>query len=111
VSNFEHVNFTINEKYSKSFYENPHYCVSLVIFQIYKNVILNNVHSLGWLLWLCFYPNVHTQNKDELRRIVNNGTKPMVGIKQIDWNNWNKKDGKIKANLFYTIERITTPNE
>jgi hypothetical protein len=35
----------------------------------------------------------------------------MVGINQIDWINWNKKDGKIKANLFYTIERFTTPNE
>jgi hypothetical protein len=27
-----------------------------VIFQTYKNAVLRNVHSLGWLLWLCFYP-------------------------------------------------------
>jgi hypothetical protein len=26
-----------------------------VIFQTYKNTILRSVHSLGWLLWLCFY--------------------------------------------------------
>jgi hypothetical protein len=110
VSNFEQVNFSINEKYSKSFYDNPNYCVSLMIFQIYKNTILKNIHSLGWLLWLCFYPNVRTQNKDVLR-IVNNGSKPMVSINQIDWNNWNKKDGIVKANLFYTIKRVTTPNK
>jgi hypothetical protein len=72
------------EKYSKSFYDNPNYCVSLMIFQIYKNTILKNVHSLGRLLQLCFYSNVCTQNKNVSRRIVNNGTKPMVGINQID---------------------------
>jgi hypothetical protein len=27
-----------------------------MIFETYKNVVLNNVHSLGWLLWLWFYP-------------------------------------------------------
>jgi hypothetical protein len=27
----------------------------LAIFQTYKNVILKNVHSIGWLLWQCFY--------------------------------------------------------
>jgi hypothetical protein len=27
-----------------------------VIFQTYKNVVLKSIHSLGWLLWLCFYP-------------------------------------------------------
>jgi hypothetical protein len=50
VLNFEHVNFTINEKYSKKNYDNPNYYVSLVIFQTYKNAVLKNVHSLGWLL-------------------------------------------------------------
>jgi hypothetical protein len=40
VSNFEHVNFTINEKYFKKHYDNLNYYVSLVIFQTYKNVIL-----------------------------------------------------------------------
>jgi hypothetical protein len=49
VSNFEHVNFAINGKYPKKHYENPNYCASLVIFQTYKNPILKNVHSLGWL--------------------------------------------------------------
>jgi hypothetical protein len=50
VSNFEHVNFAINEKYSKNIYDNAKYYVSLVIFQTYKNVVLRSVHSLGWLL-------------------------------------------------------------
>ncbi len=27
-----------------------------MIFRTYKNVILRIFHSLGWLLWLCFYP-------------------------------------------------------
>jgi len=33
------------------------YYASFVIFQIYKNAILRNVHypSFGWHLWLCFY--------------------------------------------------------
>jgi len=56
VSNFENVNFVNNGKYSKQNYDNPNYYASLVIFQTYKNVVLRNAHSLGWLLWLCFYP-------------------------------------------------------
>jgi hypothetical protein len=32
MSNFEHVNFAINEKYFKNDYDNPNYYVSLVIF-------------------------------------------------------------------------------
>ncbi len=36
VSNFEHVNFSINGKHSKNIYDNPNYYASLVIFQIYK---------------------------------------------------------------------------
>jgi hypothetical protein len=48
VSNFEHVNFAINGNIPKK-YGNPNYYVSLVIFQTYKNAILKNVHSLGWL--------------------------------------------------------------
>jgi hypothetical protein len=50
VSSFEHVKFAINETYSKKLYDNPNYYASLVIFQTYKNTILRNVHSLGWLL-------------------------------------------------------------
>jgi len=50
VSSFEHVNFSINGKYSKIFYDNPNYYASLVIFQTYKNIVLRSVHSLGWLL-------------------------------------------------------------
>jgi len=56
VSNFEHVNFAINGTYFQKNYGNPNYYVSLVIFQIYKNAILRNVHSLGWFHWLWFYP-------------------------------------------------------
>jgi hypothetical protein len=44
------MNFAINGKYSKNIYDNPNYYDSLVIFQTYKNAILRNVHSLGWLL-------------------------------------------------------------
>jgi hypothetical protein len=33
LSNFEHVKFAINEKYSKNYYENPNYYASFVIFQ------------------------------------------------------------------------------
>jgi hypothetical protein len=50
VSSFEQINFAINVKYSKNNNDNPNYYVSLVIFQTYKNAILRNVHSLGWLL-------------------------------------------------------------
>jgi hypothetical protein len=57
VSSFDHVKFVINGKYFKNIYDNLNYYVSLVIFQTYKNVVLKSVHSLGWLLWLCFYPN------------------------------------------------------
>jgi hypothetical protein len=56
VSNFEHVNFIINGKYSKIFYENPNYYVSFVIFQTYKNAILRSVYPFGWFLLLCFSP-------------------------------------------------------
>ncbi len=55
MSSFEHVNFSINEKYSVKLYDNLNYYVSLVIFQTYKNKVLRNVHSLGWLFWLWFY--------------------------------------------------------
>jgi hypothetical protein len=50
ASSFEHVNFAINGKYSKNNNDNLNYFVLIVIFQTYKNVILRNVHSLGWLL-------------------------------------------------------------
>jgi hypothetical protein len=58
VSNIEHVIFEINEKYSQNNYDNPNYYASFVIFQTYKNIIKKNVHSLGWLLWLCFHPKL-----------------------------------------------------
>jgi hypothetical protein len=45
VSSFEHVNFTINEKYSQKLYDNPNYYASLVIFQTYKNVV--SIHLGG----------------------------------------------------------------
>jgi hypothetical protein len=32
VSSFEHINFAINEKYSKKIYDNPNYYVSFFIF-------------------------------------------------------------------------------
>jgi hypothetical protein len=48
VSIFEHMNFAINEKYSKKNYDNLNYYVSLVIYQTYKNVVLRSLHSLGW---------------------------------------------------------------
>jgi hypothetical protein len=56
MSSFDHVNFEINKKYFKNIYDNPNYYVFFVIFQTYKNEVLKRVHSLGWLLWLCFYP-------------------------------------------------------
>jgi hypothetical protein len=55
VSSFEHVNFAINENIPKKT-NNLNYYIPLVIFQTYKNIILRNVHSLGWLLLLWFYP-------------------------------------------------------
>ncbi len=58
VSSFEHVNFAINERYSKKNYDNPNYYVFFFIFQTYKNAILRNVHSLGWFFWLWFYPSI-----------------------------------------------------
>jgi hypothetical protein len=48
LSSFEHINFAINEKCSKSFYANLKYYASIVILQTYKNTILRNVHSFGW---------------------------------------------------------------
>jgi hypothetical protein len=61
VSNFEHVNIAINGKYSKKNNDNSNYYASFVIFQTYKNVVWRNVHSLGWLLWLCFYPRLNVR--------------------------------------------------
>jgi hypothetical protein len=50
VLSLKHVNFAINGKYSKKLYDHPKYYASIVIFQTYKNAVLKNVHSLGWLL-------------------------------------------------------------
>jgi len=62
VSSFDHAKFAINGKYSKKTYDNPNYYTSLMIFQTYKNAILKNVHSFGWLLWLWFYPRLKIYN-------------------------------------------------
>jgi hypothetical protein len=67
VSNFEHVNFAINGKYSKKNYDNPNYYASLVIFQTYKNVVLSSVHSFGWLL---NQHNGHVNLKQWLRQVA-----------------------------------------
>jgi len=56
ISSFEHVSFIVNETYSKKKWQSKSLCFLYVIFQTYKNVVLSNVHSLGWLLWLWFYP-------------------------------------------------------
>ncbi len=58
VLRFEHVNFAINENIPKNNYDNLNYYVSVVTFQTYKNVVLRSDHSLGWLLWLWFYPTI-----------------------------------------------------
>jgi hypothetical protein len=60
MSNFEHVNFAINEKYLKQ-YDNPNYYVSFMIFQTYKNAILESVHSLG-LLFDCVFTHLEFEN-------------------------------------------------
>ncbi len=60
MSSFEHVNITINEKYSKFFYDNPKYYVSFVTSQTCKNAILNSVHSFGRFFWLCFYHGLNS---------------------------------------------------
>jgi hypothetical protein len=69
VSNFEHVNFAISGKYSQKIYNNPNYHASPMIFQTYKHIILKKVHSLGWLLWLCFYPWILLINQHPLENI------------------------------------------
>jgi hypothetical protein len=71
VSSFEHVNFAINEKYSKNNYDNPNYYASLVIFQTYKNIVLRSVYSLEWLLWLCFYPPFPSKSINFKPQILN----------------------------------------
>jgi hypothetical protein len=51
MPSFEHINFSINGKYSKKINDNPNYYVYLVVFnQTYKNVVLRSVDSLGWFL-------------------------------------------------------------
>jgi hypothetical protein len=54
VSTFEHVNFAIYGKYSKNIYDNPNYYVSLVIFQTYKNAILNATWVALLIVFLLF---------------------------------------------------------
>jgi hypothetical protein len=50
VSSFKHVSFIVNETYSKKILQSKPLCFLYMIFETYKNVVLNNVHSLGWLL-------------------------------------------------------------
>jgi hypothetical protein len=51
-------------------YDNPKYYVSLMIFQTYKNIVLMNVHSLGWHFWLCFYPNVDIKQGAQIKQEI-----------------------------------------
>jgi len=46
MSKFEYVNFKINKKYFKFFYDNPKYYIFLK-FSKFKNVVLKSVHWLG----------------------------------------------------------------
>jgi hypothetical protein len=62
MSSFEHVNFAINEEYSKRNYHNSNYYVSLVIFQTYKNAILGNVHCRNPTLAKCGGEAQHFQS-------------------------------------------------
>jgi len=68
VSSFEHINFGMNGKYSKNIYENPNYYAFIMIFQIYRNVVLKIVHALGWFISLCFYHIVNL-NEGNLQNI------------------------------------------
>jgi hypothetical protein len=57
LSSFEHVDFAINENYSKNIYDNPNYYVSFVIFQTYKNALKE--YPLIWIAPLItFLPQV-----------------------------------------------------
>jgi hypothetical protein len=77
VLSFEHVNFLINGKYSNQNYDNSNYYGSFVIFQTYKNLILRNAHSLGWLLWLCVYP-INLKNQSIVNSILNCHHKTLI---------------------------------
>ncbi len=61
VSNFEHIKFSINGKYSNFFYDNPNYYVSFVIFQTYKNEIFFKCPVIWVALWPCFFPHACQQ--------------------------------------------------
>jgi hypothetical protein len=80
VSRFENVNFAINGKHSQKNYDNPNYCVSIVIFQTYKNVIVRSVH-LGGSFDCDFTPNPFFCNTQTL--IVS----PRLGCGTLDFNN------------------------
>jgi hypothetical protein len=54
VSIFEHINFAINGKYSKNFYDNLNYYISLVIFQTYKRTSFNEC-PLIWVARLTMF--------------------------------------------------------
>jgi hypothetical protein len=56
--NFIHLTYESNGTYCKKYISNPNYYVPMVIGQSCKNVILRNVHPLGWLLWMWFYPRI-----------------------------------------------------
>jgi len=54
----------------KKIYDNPKYYVSFMIFQTYKNIVLRNVHSLGWFFLLCFYLNVDIKQGAQIKQEV-----------------------------------------
>jgi hypothetical protein len=66
VLSFEHINFAINGECFKKLYDNPYYYASLVNFHTYKNKVLKSVHSLEWLLWLCFYSYIQNIPNDQV---------------------------------------------
>jgi hypothetical protein len=53
ASNFEQWNFASNGAYVKKWFDNPNYCVTLVIFQNYS--LLRSVKPLRWPLRLWMY--------------------------------------------------------
>jgi hypothetical protein len=46
-----------------------------------QNEILKSVHSLGWLLWLWFYPNLKKKNLFKVKILKNKYQEPLVSPK------------------------------
>jgi hypothetical protein len=73
-----------------------------VIFQTYKNVVLKSVHSLGWLLWLCFYPTINCA--------INARRGVLLGFyifktKRL-WDDYINGNVKESLNDFFLIQRV-----